>query len=68
MKVKEGETIELVPAIRAVMRAMFANAAKGNGPAQRAFCEFLRASEQALASETAAKAKDQSREAPDVRF
>jgi RNase P/RNase MRP subunit p29 len=59
LRVREGDRIKQIPAIRAILRAMITHGAKGNGPAQRALIEFLRLSEQELAAEAAAKAKDQ---------
>src|SRR5262249_43354404 len=35
--VSEGDTVRKIPAIQAVLRSQFTLAAKGNGPAQRAF-------------------------------
>jgi Family of unknown function (DUF5681) len=64
LRVREGDRIEQIPAIRAIVRAMITHAARGNGPAQRALIEFLRLSEQELAAEAAAEAKDQAAERP----
>jgi hypothetical protein len=64
VKVKEGDNVELVPAIRAILRSQIAHAAKGNGPAQRALIESVRASEQELASQAAAEVKEKAAERP----
>jgi aspartyl/asparaginyl beta-hydroxylase (cupin superfamily) len=44
--VREGEKTLTLPAIQAVIRSAIALAAKGNGPAQRAFIDMMRALEQ----------------------
>jgi hypothetical protein len=54
IKVKEGDDIVHLPTIQAIVRASFALAAKGNGPAQRALIMQLGVIERELAAETAA--------------
>lgn len=44
--VREGSKVIRMPAIRAVLRSQLASAAKGNGPAQRAFLDTVQAIEQ----------------------
>jgi hypothetical protein len=64
VRVREGDCIEQIPAIRAILRSMITHAAKGNAAAQRAFIEFLRVFEQELAGEAAAEAKEQAATRP----
>jgi hypothetical protein len=56
--VKQGDRIERVPTIQAVIRAGFANAIRGNGPSQRIFVDLIRFCEQELAAQAAAEAKE----------
>jgi hypothetical protein len=64
VRVRDGDCIEQIPAIRAILRSMITHAAKGNAAAQRAFIEFLRIFEQELACEAAAEAKEQAAKRP----
>src|SRR5271169_95891 len=58
VRIKEGDSIVLLPAIQAILRGQVALAAKGNGPAQRAVIEKVQAIEQDLALEAAAEAAE----------
>jgi hypothetical protein len=53
--VREGDKIFTLPAFQAVVRGLVALAAKGNGRAQRALIEEIRAIERELAAQAAAK-------------
>src|SRR5579872_3351434 len=64
VRVKEGDSIERVPAIQVMVRAMFTHGARGNGPTQRAFIEVARQSEHGLVARAVAAAKDQAAEHP----
>ena len=55
VRVKEGDSIVTLPAIQAILRGQLALAAKGNGPAQRAVIEAIRAIEQDIATQVAAR-------------
>ena len=58
VRVKEGDSIVLLPAIQAILRGQVALAAKGNGAAQRAVIDKVQAIEQELALEAAAEAAE----------
>jgi hypothetical protein len=49
--VREGDKIRTVPALQAVLRALVALAAKGNGPAQRTVFETIQGIERELAAQ-----------------
>jgi hypothetical protein len=64
VRVREGDRIEQIPAVRALIRVMIASAAKGNGPAQRTCIEVLRLCEQELANQAAAGPHGKAAERP----
>jgi hypothetical protein len=64
IRVKEGDSVVLLPALQAIMRGQVALAAKGNGPAQRAIIETITAIEQEHAKQAAADAKAQASKKP----
>lgn len=47
--VREGDNVISIPALQAILRSQVALAAKGNGPAQRAFVKMVEAFERELA-------------------
>lgn len=55
VKIKEGDNVVALPAIQAILRAQLALAAKGNGPAQRAFLAAIESFEKEAATEAAIK-------------
>jgi len=59
VKVREGDNVVKLPAIQAILRAQVANAAKGNGPAQRAVIEVVQAIEREIATQAAARERAQ---------
>ena len=52
---REGDKVMRLPAIQAVLRALVAIAAKGNGPAQRTLLEAVQAIERENTAQAAAK-------------
>ena len=62
--VREGDKVMSLPAIQAVMRSQVALAVKGNGPAQRAMIGAIRAMEQELTAEAAAREKEEAEQEP----
>jgi hypothetical protein len=54
VRVREGDKVLTLPAIQAVLRSQVALAAKGNGPAQRALFDMVRAIERELAAQATA--------------
>jgi hypothetical protein len=51
--VRDGDQVLSLPALQAVVRALIARAAKGNGPAQRLLVSVVKQIEQELAAEKA---------------
>ena len=64
--VREGGKVSSMPAIQAVMRSLVTHAAKGNGPAQRACIEMVRAIEQQRVARAEAKAEEEAAAMPPV--
>jgi hypothetical protein len=64
VRVREGDHVEQIPTIEAVLRGVFTHAAKGNGPAQRFSIEVLRACERELAHQRLVEAKQSADEHP----
>jgi hypothetical protein len=64
IRIREGDHIERIPTIEAILRGLFTHAAKGNGPAQRFSIEMLRASQQVLVAQALAEAKQNASERP----
>lgn len=64
IRVREGDRIERIPTIEAILRGVFTQAAKGNVPAQRFSIEVLRASQQERVAQAAAEAKDEGAKRP----
>jgi hypothetical protein len=60
VRLREGDNVIVLPAFQAIVRALIAGAAKGNGPAQRAFIAQVQAIEQEIATQTAARGNSQS--------
>jgi len=68
IRIREGDHIERIPTIEAILRGLFTHAAKGNGPAQRFSIEMLRASQQVLVAQALAEAKQNASERPLSEF
>jgi hypothetical protein len=55
VRVREGDRVIMLPAIQVILRGQVALAAKGNGAAQKAVIEAIRAIEQEVAAEAAVR-------------
>jgi hypothetical protein len=59
VNVREGDSIVKLPALQAIFRSLLALAAKGNGPAQRAFIKTVQDTNHAVAAKRAAEINDE---------
>jgi hypothetical protein len=61
VNVREGETVVTLPAIQAILRGLVVGAAKGNGPAQRAFIAAVQEIEHKMATREVGQANSETK-------